>query len=513
MTMATAGEGGPGEEAPPPSGRVYRSALLAVAMQWSIRLIGLVSVFILARLLSPRDFGIVGIAMATVALVEIFSMIGLRQALLRMKAPEREHLDTAWTLQLLLFSALGLVVAALAPLAAHIYDEPALAAVIAVLATRFLFLGLVNIGIVDFDRNLDFGRDLRMRVGARLLSFAVTVAAAVLLRSYWALVIGLMLQSGLLCLASYLMHPFRPRLSLARRSELLGVSIWMFLNYGAQILHHQVERLVIGRFAAMSLVGLYSVSKDLSSIFTQEIATALNRVTYVTTARTGRPLSEDPGRVAVMLGTYAMISAPMGLGLAATAEAAVAVLLGGQWLAAAPLLQLIAPASALYAVYKLIASSLQASGHERLTALMSGAGALGAAAAIGAAAWAGGGALAVAGTALAVTLTLLASATFVIARIAAVGPLVFTGPIARPFAAAAAMFALLRAAPPATGFVFLDLLLSVALGAAVYAATVFILWFAAGRPAGAEAEAAAMIGKLRERLGSGLQRRRASRRT
>lgn len=508
--MPAGGEGGAGVA--PPGGRVYRSALLAVAMQWSIRLIGLVSVFILARLLSPHDFGIVGIAMASVALVEIFSMIGLRQALLRMKAPEREHLDTAWTIQLLLFSGLGLVVAALAPLAARFYDEPALAAVIAVIASRFLFLGLVNIGIVDFDRNLDFGRDLRMRVGARLASFAVTVAAAVLLRSYWALVIGLVLQSGLLCLASYVMHPFRPRLSLARRADLLGVSIWMFLNYAAQIFHHQVERLVIGRFAAMHLVGLYSVSKDLSSIFTQEIATALNRVTYVTTARTGRPLSEDSGRVAVMLGTYAMISAPLGLGLAATAEATVAVLLGSQWLSAAPLLQLVAPASALYAVYKLIASSLQASGHERLTALLSGTGALAAAVAIGTTAWAGGGALAVAGTALAVTVTLLAAATLVIARIAGVGLLAFTGPIARPFAAAAAMFALLRAVPQATGFVLADLALSVLLGAAAYAVTLFLLWVSAGRPPGAEAEAAALAVGAKARL-AGLQRRRASRRT
>ena len=49
---------------------------------------------------------------------------------------------------------------------------------IAVLALALPVLGLANIGIVEFDRELDFGRDLRMRIGARLIAFAVTVAAA-----------------------------------------------------------------------------------------------------------------------------------------------------------------------------------------------------------------------------------------------------------------------------------------------------------------------------------------------
>ena len=480
---------------------ICRGALLAVALQWSLRLVGLVSVFILARLLTPEDFGVAGLAMATVALVEIFSVIGLRQALLRIPAPDRSHLDTAWTIQLLLFGALAVLLVALAPLAAAFYGEPALAAVIAVLASRFLFLGIVNIGIVQFDRELDFGRDLRMRIGARLISFAATIAAALALRSYWALVIGLVLQSALFAAASYFAHPYRPRWSLARRAELLGVSGWMFLQFAAQIFHFQVERLVIGRFGGMHLLGLYSVSKDLSSIFTQEIATALNRVTFVTTARSGRSLAEAPERVALMLGAYAMIAAPLGLGLAAAADTIVAVLLGAQWLAAAPLLQWVAPASAFYAVYKLIASSLQAAGLERRAALMTLAGAVAAAAAVTGTALAGGGAVAIALTALAVATVLLAAGTLVIARVAGVAVLGPAAAVARPFAAAAAMLVLVRLAGPDSGIAALDLALEVTLGAGVYAAALWLLWVAAGRPAGAEAEALSLLERFVPRRG------------
>ena len=481
-------------------GRVYRSAMLAVLMQWSLRFIGLRSVFILARLRTPADFGLVGLAMATIALVEIFSVIGLRQALLRIDAPTRDHLDTAWTIQLVLFFVLALVLALLTPLASRFYGEPALTPIMLVLSLRFLFLGLVNIGIVDFDRNLEFGRDMRMRVSTRLLSFVGTVAAAILLRSYWALVIGLVLQSALLAAMSYVSHPYRPRLSLTRRRELLGVSLWMFLSASAQVMHHQIERIVIGRFFSVHLLGLYSVSKDLGAMFTQEIATALNRVTFVTTARGGRPLSEAPERVGAILGAYAMISAPLGLGLAATAEEAVRVLLGEQWGAAAPFLAILAPASAFYAVYKVIASSLNAAGWQRTAATLSCGGMIAAAVALPVAGAAGMSASAIALLAAGVSLALLAAGTLTIAHIASTPAWRLAAHIARPFAAASAMFFCVRTAAIDTGSPLADLAINAALGGSVYAATLLVLWLLFRRPPGAEAETFAAATALGRRF-------------
>ncbi len=492
------------DEAPPgglarSKARLYRSAMMAVTLQWSLRLIGLLSVYVLARLLSPDDFGVIGLAMATIALVEVFSFIGLRQALLRIAQPVRAHLDTAWTIQLLLFGTLGAVLVAVAPLAARLYDEPALEAVITVLATRFLFLGLVNIGIVDFDRHLQFGRDLRMRLGARLTGFAATLTAAVLLHSYWALVIGLVLQSAFLTAASYAAHPYRPRLSLARRGELLNVSGWMFLNSAAQMFHDQVERLLIGRVGTMHQLGLYSVSKDLSAIFTQEVATALNRVTFVTTATARRHLSEQADRIAAILGAYALIAAPLGLGLAAVAEDAVAVLLGNQWTGAAPLLRLIAPASAIYAVYRVIASSLQASGLARQAALLSCGGAAAAAVTVGTAAMLSGSATVIAGAALGATAALLLSSLAVLARIARTGSFRLVAQVARPFAAAGVMLLLVSTVGAVSGAAILDLVLKMTLGAVTYLGALFLLWLAAGRPPGAEGELAVLFGRVRGR--------------
>ncbi len=483
---------------------IYRGAAVAVILQWTMRLIGLVSVIILARLLGPADFGIVGLAAAALSLVELIGAVGLRQALLRIRTPSREHLDTAFTIQLILMSAMALAGIASAPFIGAVYKEPALTAVVAALSCRYFLLGLVNIGIVDFDRHLQFGKDLRMRLVSRLAAFAVTLAAAILLQSYWALVIGLICQSGFHAVASWVVHPYRPRLSLSRRSELLGFSLWMFIHYTAQTVQQQVERLALGRFATAHLVGLYSVSKDLSDIFTQEISTALDRVTFVTVARSGGPLSDSPERLPGLIGAYAMIAAPMGLGLAATAEPTITVLLGRQWVDAVPLLQIVAVYSAIYAVYQVIASALMASGKGRMGATLSGAGAMVLIFAVASASLARPDAMSIAWAAFAGNAVVLLAGTLVIAREAQARLSLLIASIIRPFLAAAMMAAAVHGLVPEAGMALLDLIACVAIGCLLYPVLLAAIWLASGRPAGAESEALRLVsdfgGRLRPRF-------------
>ena len=479
---------------------LFRSALFAVAMQWSVRAIGLVSVVVLARLLQPSDFGIVAIALTASAFIEFFGWIGLRQALLRVREPDRSHYDTAWTIQVGLFLFLALALVAIAPLAASFYGEPAVAPILWVMSLRLVCLAFVNIGIVDFEREMQFGRDMRMRLGVRLASLVVSLAAAFVLRNYWALVIGLVAQSVLYTAASYFAHPFRPRLDLSRRAEILGVSLWMFLCTLSELVQQQIERLVLGRIVPSATVGLYSVSKDLSSIFTQEIATALNRVTFVAVSG-----SEDSARstqnVAKVIGGYATVVAPLAAGLVATAPDAVAVLLGPQWSGATPLLRIIAVYTGVQAVYLMVGAVLQASGHARRAAFLNLAGAaLSAGAVIGAGmAYRTPGAVALA--ALCVNSTMLLAGVFLLARNAGASVVSLASNLSRPVLAGALMVAMLTGPMAAeSGSAALNLLWSVPAGAMLYASALALLWFASGRPEGAESEAALLLSGFRRRL-------------
>jgi polysaccharide transporter, PST family len=281
---------------------------------------------------------------------------------------------------------------------------------------------------------------------------------------------------------------------------LLGTSLWIFVHSVTQTVQMQVERLVMGRFSSPHVIGLFSVSKDLSEIFTQEIATALNRVTFVTVAKTGAPLSDAPLRIAQILGAYAMIAAPMGFGLAATAEPSIYLLLGEEWVGAAPFLKIVAIYSALYTVYKVIASALQASGHARRAAYMSGAGALGLALAVAGAASLSPTAMTVAVAAFVANFLVLASGIAVIARHSGQNAFALGLHVFRPFGAGAAMAAAVRLLGPDSGSSIVDLIGGVAVGVVAYPLFLVALWWASGKPPGGEREALHFAAELRDRL-------------
>jgi O-antigen/teichoic acid export membrane protein len=328
----------------------------------------------------------------------------------------------------------------------------------------------------------------------------VTIAAAYLLRNYWALVIGLVSYTAFYTVASYIAHPYRPRLDLSRRGELLGVSLWMFVSSLAEWVQTQIERLVLGRFAGPATVGLYSVSKDLSTIFTQEITTALNRVTFVTVA-SGQASASEGRNVARVIGGYAAIVAPLAAGLVATAPDAVRVLLGEQWLAAAPLLRIIAFYAGIQAIYLMTGSVLQASGFARRAAIMNIIGAFLSAAAVAAAGYWWRTPQAVAVAALAVNSAMLAAGVTLLARNAGVGLVSLAANLLRPMLAAAAMVAFLwSAALPTSGSPLLNLAADTVAGALVYGLALAFLWLLAGRPEGAESEAAMLLAGVRGRL-------------
>lgn len=475
-----------------PCGPSMRSALSAVGLQWTMRALGLISLVVLARMLSPADFGIVGLAMTAVAAAEIFSYIGLRQILVRLPQLDRSYLDSAWTIQLALFSVLAVALALSAPLVSSFYGEAAVGPVIAALSMRFILLGLVNIGIVDFDRNLQFGRDLLMRLSGRIVSLVIAIGIAVAYQSYWALVAGILAQAACLVAASYVLHPFRPRLSLARRGELIGVSGWMFASLAAQVIQTQAGRVVLGRHAPAESVGAFAVSKDLSEIFTHEIATALNRVSFVDTSRAGA-LSTQGARISRLLGSYALVTAPLGLGVAAVAPELFTVFLGDQWSLAAKLTVVLAPAGAVYAISKLVVSSLQAAGRERTAARVSIGSLMLMAGALGTAIFAGKtGAAEIAWVTLLACLGTSIAGLAVIARQTGSSALAMLWHVARPFLAALLMFAIMRE------FAWMDLSPAFALGAKIltgvplYVAGLLLVWAVSGRPAGAEAAAVAI---------------------
>ena len=201
-----------------------------VAMRLSIRFVGIISTIVLARLLVPADFGLVAMATMIFGLIEIMSQFGFDVVLIQKQNAGRDYYDTAWSLSILRGLVTTLAMYAGAGVAADFFGDPRLVEIVYILRLIAFAAGFTNIGIVDFRKDMNFGKNFQYMVSVKLCSFFVTLFFALVLRSYWALVIGIASNTVAQLGLSYYLHPYRPRWSLSRWREIMNFSKWLVLN-------------------------------------------------------------------------------------------------------------------------------------------------------------------------------------------------------------------------------------------------------------------------------------------
>jgi lipopolysaccharide exporter len=321
-----------------------KGALWSVLMRFAVRSIGIVSTIVLARLLVPADFGLVVLASMLVALLELLSELELSTFLIFRRGADRSYNDTAWTLSLLRGGMTAIVLVISASFAASFFAEPRLQNVIYVLAFGCLIDGLANVGVVEFQKSLNFERDFRLLVFTKLASFTVTVLSAVLLRNYWALVIGTLCGSLALLVLSYTMHPYRPRLSLARTRDIVQFSSWLLANNLLYYAQRRSYAFVIGKILDAASLGFYSLAREVSALATSELAVPIRRALLPGLAA----LAHDPVamRRAFLdgLSMIVMLTLPVTVGIALVADPLVRLAMGPKWVEAIPVMQVLAVA-------------------------------------------------------------------------------------------------------------------------------------------------------------------------
>lgn len=324
-----------------------KGAAWTVLLRFAVRGIGFVSTLILARLLVPEDFGLVAMATSVIALIDMFGDFGFHVFLVQKEELKKDDLDTAWTVQLGIAILQAVILSAIAIPLGWFYEDQRLPPIVWVLAGTVLITGFKNIGVINFQRDMQFHLDFYWRATSKFIGFMVTVALAFAFRSYWALVAG----SGVLRFAettlSYLLQPHRPRLRLAGCGEIFNFSKWIYCNTTLNFFNKRSPDFVVGRIAGASSLGLFSMAYDIAMLPTTEMVSPINRATFPGYAKIRNDASALRDGYLSVLGIIALISLPAGFGIAAIAEILVPVLLGEKWFQAIPLIKILALVGAL----------------------------------------------------------------------------------------------------------------------------------------------------------------------
>jgi O-antigen/teichoic acid export membrane protein len=323
------------------STKVARGGLWVFALRIINRGLGFVRTIILARLLAPEDFGLLGIAMLSLSTLEIFSQTGFHTALIQKKGNVESYLDTVWTVSAVRGTILFFLLFLSAPLIAKFFNSSGATLVIKVVAISTFLAGFRNIGILFFRKDLEFNKEFYYEIPATLVDLTVAISLAFILRNVWALVWAGLAANLTRLLMSYIVHPYRPKIRLRKEEfqELFGFGKWVASSSILIFLLTQGDDILVGKILGVAPLGFYQMAYTFSNLPATEITHVISRVTFPAYSSLQDDLPRLREAYLRVLQLTALISLPAGGAIFILAPQFTITFLGEKWIPMVPAMQ------------------------------------------------------------------------------------------------------------------------------------------------------------------------------
>lgn len=322
---------------------------------------------VLARLITPREFGIVGIAMAFIQVLRTFSELGFNAALVQKKDRDKiQESSVFWFLSLA-----GIIIASfvflVAPGVAAYYQEAELTFIVRSLSLYILVFSFSIVPFAILRKELDF-RSLAIRV---ILSESIAGVVAVALAYFgygvWALVVKQILALTIATLVMFGASRFKPMFvfQLSKVRSLLPFSFFVFAAQSVNSILIQFESLAIGRVFTPTTLGFYSRATSVNSLLNRNAVTSISNVFMPTLSK----VQDDPERFRNgflrVFSVVAFTASLLTTLVFVNAKDLVLLLFGAQWIQVAPLLQIVILKGASYPLSSITVNAFLAKGKSK----------------------------------------------------------------------------------------------------------------------------------------------------
>jgi lipopolysaccharide exporter len=298
------------------------------------KVIAAVQLMVVARLLTPADFGVMAASATIVLAFMTISELGLESALIAKVKVDREDLAVAWTVAIARGAAMAACLWAAAEMIGQAMQMPQLTSLLRVHAWILLLQGLQSPAMAIVLKNLDLRRRVTVDLIRRLIETGAIITLVFWLCNVWALLLGQMIGMCVGSLLSFWVAPFRPRLSLYRPACNYFLHYGKHLNVTTLCIFGVMSggELVIGRMLGQEALGLYQIALAIPLLLGVRATVLIHQISMPTFAW----LQHDRPGVArvfeLQMGLVGMIFIPLAVGVAVLAPVIVPLAFGSQWL-------------------------------------------------------------------------------------------------------------------------------------------------------------------------------------
>jgi O-antigen/teichoic acid export membrane protein len=332
--------------------KTLRGGLARLCAQGANFSLRLGSLMVLARLLGPKDFGLVGMVTAFTGVLNLFRDFGLSSAAVQRTTVTDEQISTLFWVNILVGVLLGLVAVALAPAIAAFYHEPRLLAVTAVLAAAFLFNAAGVQHSVLLQRQMRFTTLAVIGVASLIVGSAIAIGGAKAGYGYWALVAMTVTQPLIATIGFWLATAWVPGMPRRRTGirSMMRFGGTLTLNGLVAYVAYNFEKVLLGRFWGADAIGIYGRAYQLSSIPTDNLNSAVGEVAFSALSR----VQDDAKRFRnYFIKGYSLVltlTIPVTVVCTLFAHDVVLVVLGPKWTEAVGIFRLLAPTILIFAL-------------------------------------------------------------------------------------------------------------------------------------------------------------------
>jgi len=326
------------------SQRVARSGYWLFNLRILDQIFNFIRTIILARLLIPADFGVFGIAILAMSILETFSTTGFDSALIQKKEKIEDYLDIAWTLSIIRGLTLSIIIYLIAPFTGIFFNNTSAVPIIKVIGLSVLLSGISNIGIIYFQKELEFKKQVIYLLSGTIVELTVAVILAFLLQSVWALVFGLLAGSFVRLLVSYIVHPYRPSLKFdfEKAKELFGFGKWVWGASALVFLLTHGDDILVGKILGVAALGFYQMAYRITNMPATEISNIISQVSFPAYSKLQDNLSKLREAYIKVLHLTILVSFPLAGGIFILSPEFTKIFLGEKWMPMVPAMQVLA---------------------------------------------------------------------------------------------------------------------------------------------------------------------------
>jgi teichuronic acid exporter len=323
---------------------------------------------ILARLLSPREFGLIGMLTVFIAVSESFINSGFSSALIRKKDCTNTDFSTVFYFNLAAGILFFILLYLSAPAISSFFDEPELTSIIQVMGVVLIIDSLTIIQRTILTKRIDFKLQARISIIASIGSGVVAIAMAFNGFGVWALVAQRLVKQGLNSLFLWIWNRWKPMLVFSTESfkELFGFGSKLLISGLIDTIYRNVYYLIIGKFFSAQELGYYTRADSFKNLPSQNLNSIVSRVTYPVLSTLQDDIPRLRNNYQKLIRSVMFITFILMLGMAAVAEPMIHTLIGAKWESAIIYLQMLCFVGMMYPLHALNLNMLQVQGRSDL---------------------------------------------------------------------------------------------------------------------------------------------------